>query len=437
MSTLKPARLLVPLGVAVCLALFGDLTLYAVLATEREAVGLSLGAVGVMLAANRLIRIPGNPLVGRWFDVWGRRRLFILGMTLGTLSTALYGLTRGFAPFLLARFMWGTAWMLINIGGTAMILDISTPANRGKLIGSYNVWMLLGFALGPWIGGWLVDALGFRVAMLICAGFTAGGLLAAVLGLPETAPELTNKRPGSGIGRGRDVSRSRSVDAVAIHRRIDLADLVVLWRNGLRLFVVHPRLLSAALLYLLILFVGEGVALSTFNLWLEQNFGATLTLGTLTLGVAAASGFLAGARALVAGISGPVAGALSDAASGRNAVIGGGMLISAFGLVWLAFSGSPLSILLAVLVSAVGDGAVRATLTATLGDFAPPDNKGLVMGMYATIGDVGSTLGPLLAFALLPFIGLRWLYALCAFIFVVGLGLVWRLQRRWGWRKND
>ena len=407
MPTPKPLRLLLPLGAAVCLSLFGDLTLYAVLATERAAVGLSLGAVGVMLAANRLIRIPGNPIVGTLFDVRGRRRLFVLGMTLGVLSTAMYGLVRGFAPFLLARLMWGTAWMLINIGGTAMILDVSTAANRGKLVGGYNAWMLLGFALGPFVGGALVDFLGFRPAMLVCAGCTAIGLLFAVFGLPETAPDRASRV------------------AVPTFR-----NLVALWRVGLRLFVAHPRLLSAALLYLLTLFVGEGIALSTLNLWLEQQLGTTIPLGNLVLGIAAASGFLAGARALVAGLSGPLAGTLSDSASGRNSVIAAGMLVSALGLVWLAFTATPLSIVLAVLLSAVGDGAVRATLTATLGDFAPPDSKGLLMGMYATIGDVGSTLGPVLAFALLPIVGLRWLYALCAIVFIVGLGLVWRLHRR-------
>ncbi len=46
---MTPRRVLLPLGLAVCLSLFGDLTLYAVLPSEREAIGLSLAAVGVML----------------------------------------------------------------------------------------------------------------------------------------------------------------------------------------------------------------------------------------------------------------------------------------------------------------------------------------------------------------------------------------------------
>ena len=97
-----PYRILMPLGFAVCFSLFGDLTLYTVLVTQLEEVGLSLAAVGVMLGVNRLIRIPGNPLTGALLDRWGRRRLFVLGMLVGVLSTASYGLVRGFWPFLVS-----------------------------------------------------------------------------------------------------------------------------------------------------------------------------------------------------------------------------------------------------------------------------------------------------------------------------------------------
>ena len=66
--------------------------------------------------------IPGNPLAGLLLDRWGRRRLFILGMLLGVLSTASYGLVRGFWPFLAGRLAWGIAWTLINVGGMAIVI---------------------------------------------------------------------------------------------------------------------------------------------------------------------------------------------------------------------------------------------------------------------------------------------------------------------------
>ena len=49
------------------------------------------------------------------------------------------------------------------------------------------------------------------------------------------------------------------------------------------------------------------------------------------------------------------------------------------------------------------------------------------MGAYATVGDVGSMAGPFVAFAMLPVVDLQWVYLLCTFTFLAGLGLVWRI----------
>ena len=103
----KTSRSLTPLGLAVCLSLFGDLTLYTVLVTQLDELNLTLADVGIMLSVNRLIRIPGNPVIGLFVDHLGRRGIFIFGMVLGVLSTASYGLVRGFWPFLGGRLVWG------------------------------------------------------------------------------------------------------------------------------------------------------------------------------------------------------------------------------------------------------------------------------------------------------------------------------------------
>jgi len=93
----RQLRLFLPLGIGVSLSLLGDQTLYAVLPTQADAIGIGLGAVGVLLSANRVVRIPGNPIAGLLYDRFGRRYLFLLGLLLGALSTA----ALGFRPALL------------------------------------------------------------------------------------------------------------------------------------------------------------------------------------------------------------------------------------------------------------------------------------------------------------------------------------------------
>lgn len=58
--TRRLAQLLLPLGTSLALSLTGDSTLYGVLPNQTAVVGISLAAVGAMLGANRLIRIPGK-----------------------------------------------------------------------------------------------------------------------------------------------------------------------------------------------------------------------------------------------------------------------------------------------------------------------------------------------------------------------------------------
>jgi MFS family permease len=399
-------RGLIALGLAVCLSLFGDLTLYAVLVTQLETTGLALGAVGIMLGINRLIRIPGNLLGGLLLDRYGRRRLFILGMGLGVVSTAGYGLLRGFWPFLVARLAWGMAWVLINVGGMTMALDMATSVDRGRLMGIYNAWMLAGLALGPMVGGFLVDTLGFQMAMLACASITAVGTAVAVATLPETAP-------------------AKQFHPEALHARWHLSPRSAHEWNG---SWPDMRLLSVFGIHLLIQFAGEGITLSTVTLLLQQRFGHSVILLGLTLGVASAGGLLLGVRSLLAGAVGPLIGHVSDVAAKRWPLIVAGLGLAVLGFGLLAWAISLWQIVLGIVLGAAGAGTILALLSALIGDLVPPERHGLVMGGYATAGDIGSTAGPFLAFALLSLVELRWVYLLCAMLLLLGLGLAWRAQ---------
>ena len=398
------------LGLAVCLSLFGDLSLYAVLVTQLDVVGLSLGAVGVMLGVNRLIRIPSNPLAGVLLDHWGRRRLFILGMLLGVVSTASYGLVRGFWPFLAGRLTWGIAWTLINVGGMAIVLDVSTRANRGRLSGLYNTWVQIGLAVGPLVGGLLVSSMGFRPAMLVCAGLTAAGFAIVLVALPETA-QLS----------GREI-RLEAGSALSLPRQLTRA-----WQSSGALLAADRGLMTAAWLLLITQFASIGIVLSTVSLLLQQRFGESLDLGSLALGVGSASGILLGLRSALASVTGPLAGRLSDRHSGRRPVIAGALALGILGFGTLFVARSLEVIVLGVALGALSDGAALAALTAYMGDLTPPGRQGIAMGAFATAGDIGTTAGPFLAFALASTVDLRWIYLLCTLAFLVGLWLIWRV----------
>jgi len=406
-QNLAPSRILIPLGLAACLSLFGDLTLYTVLVTQLDKVELSLAAVGVMLSVNRLIRIPANPLIGKLLDRWGRRRLFIFGMLLGALTTASYGIVYGFWPFLVVRLLWGIAWTCINVGGMAIVLDISTQFNRGRLTGIYNAWLWGGFALAPLLGGFLVDNIGFRLAMLACAGLTFIGLIVAAVALPETSFRVME-----GIQR-------KSHQRLNLHHylRESLHKIKGLLRRKSNLVIV-------SLLLLITKFAGEGVVLSTTSLLIQQHFGSTVPLGALTLGIASAGGMLLALRSLIAGVTGPLTGYLSDSRIGRWTVIAGSLIFGVIGFGLLSWAPSLVVILLGIVLGAISGGAALTILAAQMGDLTSSGKEGMTMGVFATIGDIGSAAGPFLAFALLTIVDLQWVYFLCGLVFLVGLMLI-------------
>ena len=399
-------RVIIPLGLAVCLSLFGDLTLYAVLVTQTDSVGLNLAAVGVMLGVNRLVRVPGNLIVGPLLDRWGRRPLFLLGLVLGACATASYGLVRGFWPFLLGRIGWGLAWTLINVGGRTIALDISNSANRGRVTGFYQAWMWAGFALGPLLGGYLTDRIGFRPTMLIFAMLTGVGLLVALLALPET------------------LSRSPGEQVVA-HRRTDDVQPSVF--DILRSI---PGFLPVAGLFLITQFAGEGVATSTLTLWLQGHFGQMVRLDGIVVGIATAGGVVAAVFSILAGVAGPAGGHLSDRI-GRPAVVTGSLVLAIIGFIRLMSGGSAGAFAVGVALLAISSGVALAALTAQAGDLTPPGRQGSAMGVLATVSDVGLLLGPIAAFALLPMVGLPAVYGVCIIACALGLILVWwkRLRR--------
>lgn len=400
----RPMRVLVPLGIALCLSLFGDLTLYAALASRRDMVGISMAAVGIMLGVNRLVRLPANPLAGILLDRWGRRVPFLTGMALGTTAIAGFALAHGFWPFLLTRVAWGLAWTLLNVSGMTMILDLSTPETRGHLSGLYNVWVLLGMALGPLVGGFLVDHLGFRTALLICAALAASGLAVAATLLPETAPpRQSNRSTGATVRLQQWLAQRFSFDR---------------------------SLLTAYMLQLITQLAGEGIVLSTVGLLLEERFGEIIALGNLEIGVATLSGLLLGLRSLLAAVSGVIGGRISDMARSRWPVMVSSLVAGMAGFVLLAVAPSLGSLTLGVVLGAIGGGAGLASLAAFVGDRATPGQEGAAMGTFATAGDIGSMAGPFLAFALASAVGLSWAYWFGALCFAVGLLTVWHAARR-------
>src|SRR3954467_10898986 len=97
-------------GLVMSLALLGDSLLYVALPAHAAELALPLWSVGVLLGANRIVRLVTNGLAATLFTRVGGRGPVIAAGVGSVVTTAMYGLTPTFWPLLLARFAWGACF---------------------------------------------------------------------------------------------------------------------------------------------------------------------------------------------------------------------------------------------------------------------------------------------------------------------------------------
>jgi MFS family permease len=392
-SKINPAKVLLPLGLGTALSLMGDATLYTVLPTHAEQAGITLAAVGIILSANRFIRLFLNRPAGIAYDRSLRRRLFIPALLIGAVSTAIYAATSGFWPLLAGRLLWGLAWSGIWVGGATIILDVSDDQDRGRWTGLYQTWFFLGAALGAIVGGWLTDVWGYSTAMWVGALVTACGAFFAYFTLPETRPD--------------DLDGSGSSSNLQEKWQPNFEFYGVITLNGINRFIT------------------AGVLAATLALLVQDQLPKT----NLLLGVATVTGVLLGLRTIVSMISAPLSGVFSDRLSNRWGVTIAVLLIGAIGML-LIISTNPIIILIGICFSAIAGGSIQALMTTRTGDLVDQAQRGIAIGNLHTAGDLGSALGPITAYALLGWLTLNGLFIMCAVLFALGAGLAGLLYYR-------
>lgn len=384
-------RIIWTLTLCTSLSLLGDSTLYAVLPSYHPALGMGALQVGWLLSINRLVRPPLNMLSG-WLS-WrlGPRTPYIVGLTVGAASTLGYGLCHGFWPLLAMRALWGVAWALLAVSAYGLALDVTTGDTRGRLAGIYTSFSYFGGSLGAMLGGFLVDSLGFPRAMLILGGLSSAAGVTAL-----TLPRTRHRRPAA--------PAEASAPTPGVRLRA--------W--GLALRRLDARLWLVLALSFAHRFLFAGVFYSTFGLYLQQTLGASLHLGAAVIGVASLTGTLLFLRNVVSVVVGPSLGYLSDILGDRTRVLIFGEVLGMGALGCLALGGSAWIAGVGVLLAAVAYGVVPPMLVSWMGDLTRPGERGTIVGGYQTMGDLGSGLGPLVAYALVALWGLPWVYALSA-----------------------
>ncbi|MCG8548180.1 MAG: MFS transporter [Alphaproteobacteria bacterium] len=348
------------------LAILGDSLLYIVLPVNAEHFGVSLIWVGILLAANRIVRTFTYGAVAAFGERIGIKRLCILASVTAVLSTAMYGLFQGWAPLLAARLIWGLSYaalLLVALGYAA-----ADRSRTGTRVGASRALEQIGPLLAVTAGAWLAGVVGPRDVFLYLALLTGISVVLAIL-LPPPAASV----PPAGGGRPHMLPKP------------DRLDILVFWTG----------------------FAIDGVFIMTITIMLAAHVDLKLAM--------LSGGLLVAGRRIAEIVAAPLSGIVADRLGVRAPLVGAAFLLSvglAFvGVGWL-FAGA--------LVIIVARGALGTLIPAAVALFAP----GRVLQPLArnqTWRDIGAAAGPLTTGFMLDLAAPETLHLVLAFVFLASL----------------
>lgn len=147
------------------------------------------GVVGVQwvvesygLALAALILVGGS--MG---DLFGRRRMFLLGAVLFTIASVACGLSSSITQLIAARTIQGIGAAFLVPGSLALISSSFGEQDRGRAIGTWSGSTAITTAIGPVLGGWLIEHLSWRWAFFLNVPLAVAVLLTSFWCVPESS----------------------------------------------------------------------------------------------------------------------------------------------------------------------------------------------------------------------------------------------------------
>jgi MFS family permease len=316
--------------------------------------------VGLLISLYGLTNALLQPFVGAWIDRVSRRKPFIqAGLVLMAIGTLAFLVAGRFSALLLIRGLQGIGVALTIPASLALMASATEKRTRGGSMGVYTSMRMVGLAIGPLIGGFLHDHVGFNAAFYTGAAFTFLGLILGHFWVHETP----------------DVGRAKAAGTFR---------------------VLDRELLTAGIIGLAI---ATFLMASSFSMMsaLEKQFNQRLGQGAFGFGLAFSALMVSRLLAQV-----PL-GWLSDRI-GRKPLIIGGLILMAPATVLLGLASSTLQLTGFRVFQGVASAAIAAPAFALAADLSRSGGEGQQLSIVTTGFGLGIALGPLIAGVLGTFV---------------------------------
>jgi EmrB/QacA subfamily drug resistance transporter len=350
---------------------------------------------------------------GKLGDLYGRRRTFVIGIAIFTLSSLACGLAPTAGFLIGARIVQGVGAALMNPASLSIITATFPPRERGQAIGIWAGVSAMALAIGPLVGGLIVDNINWNWIFFINVPVGIAGIVVSQLVIKES----------------RDTSHEQSVDLPGlITSSAGLFALTYALIEGNRHGWTSPEIVglfsAAALLLVGFVVLEHYQRLPMLDLSLFRNgsfVGANLVAMLVSLGMFGVFFFVslyiqnilgwtptqAGASflpmTLLIILVAPIAGKLSDRVGSRW-LMGGGMTLVSISLLLyqrVGLHSTFWTLLPAMLLGGVGMALTMSPMTAAAMSSVPVDKAGVGSGVLNSFRQLGGSLGIALMGAIL------------------------------------
>jgi EmrB/QacA subfamily drug resistance transporter len=350
---------------------------------------------------------------GKLGDLMGRRRIFIVGIAIFTLSSLACGLAPSAGFLIGARAVQGIGAALMNPASLSIITATFPPRERGQAIGIWAGVSAMALAIGPLVGGLIVENINWNWIFFINVPVGALGIVVSRLVIKES----------------RDTSHEQSVDLPGlITLSAGLFALTYALIEGNRHGWTSPEIVglfigaAALLVAFVVLERYQRLPMLDLSLFRIGSFaGSNLVAMLVSLGMFGVFFFVslyiqnilgwsptqAGAAFLPMTILiilvAPVAGRLSDRVGSRW-LMGGGMTLVSISLLFyqrVGLHSTFWTLLPAMLLGGVGMALTMSPMTAAAMSSVPVDKAGVGSGVLNSFRQLGGSLGVALMGAIL------------------------------------
>jgi EmrB/QacA subfamily drug resistance transporter len=131
---------------------------------------------------------------GRLGDLFGRRRMFLLGVTIFALSSATAGLASSTSTLVISRVIQGVGGALMMPATLSIVTNAFPPHERGKAIGTWAGVSALALAIGPVVGGLLTEHVSWRAIFYLNVPVAIGAVLATLFAVRESRDDSVGRK---------------------------------------------------------------------------------------------------------------------------------------------------------------------------------------------------------------------------------------------------